>query len=139
SIFLVSNIGGMLTPLGDRPLLLGYLRGVPFTWTFRLWAHWALQVAVLLALYFIWDTRQNTREPLAALRRDRAQLEPLRVLGAANIVGLGLVVLAVALLQAPWGEAAIVVLGALSLWRTPPVTPRPNRLTPHPTLQAALL
>jgi len=138
-IFLVSNIGGMLTPLGDPPLLLGYLRGVPFTWTFRLWAHWVLQVAVLLALYFIWDTRQNTREPLAALRRDRAQLEPLRVLGAANIVGLGLVVLAVALLQAPWREAAIVVLGALSLWRTPHVTRRANGFTTYPIVEVAVL
>src|SRR3989454_8767021 len=39
-IFLVSNIGGMLTPLGDPPLFLGYLQGVPFGWTFRLWPHW---------------------------------------------------------------------------------------------------
>src|SRR5437867_270669 len=101
-IFLVSNIGGMLTPLGDPPLFLGYLRGVPFTWTFRLWAHWGLQVSVLLALYFVWDRRRYTREPIAALRRDRAQIEPLRLRGASNIVWLGLVVLAVAFLQAPW-------------------------------------
>jgi len=138
-IFLVSNIGGMLTPLGDPPLLLGYLRGVPFRWTFRLWAHWALQVAALLALYFVWDTRQYTREPLAALRRDRAQLEPLRVRGAANIVGLGLVVLAVAWLQAPWREAAIVALGALSLWRTPHVIRRANGFTTYPIVEVAVL
>src|SRR5206468_4223601 len=81
-IFLVSNIGGMLTPLGDPPLFLGHLQGVPFTWTFRLWPHWALQVVVLLALYFVWDTRQYTREPIAALRRDRTQIEPLRRRGA---------------------------------------------------------
>src|SRR5438094_14429 len=80
-IFLVSNIGGMLTPLGDPPLFLGYLQGVPFTWTFRLWPHWALQVAALLALYFVWDTRQYTREPIAALRRDRSQIEPRRLRG----------------------------------------------------------
>ena len=73
-IFLVSNIGGMLTPLGDPPLLLGYLQGVPFTWTFRLWPYWGLQVAVLLALYFVWDTREYAREPIAARRRDRAQI-----------------------------------------------------------------
>src|SRR5437867_3013212 len=39
-IFLVSNIGGLLTPLGDPPLFLGYLQGVPFWWTFRLWPMW---------------------------------------------------------------------------------------------------
>jgi len=138
-IFLVSNIGGMLTPLGDPPLLLGYLRGVPFTWTFRLWAHWALQVAALLALYFIWDTRQYTREPLAALRRDRARVEPLRLRGAANIVGLGLVVLVVAWLRAPWREAALVALGALSLWWTPHAIRRANGFTTYPIVEVAVL
>src|SRR3989442_10401476 len=107
-IFLASNIGGMLTPLGDPPLFLGYLQGVPFTWTFRLLAPWGLQVALLLALYFVWETRQYTREPIAVLRRDRSQIEPLRLSGALNIPALGLVVLAVACLTAPWREAAIV-------------------------------
>ena len=138
-IFLVSNIGGMLTPLGDPPLLLGYLRGVPFMWTLGLWAHWALQVAALLALYFIWDTRQYTREPLAALRRDRARLEPLRVRGAANIVGLGLVILAVAWLRAPWREAAIVALSALSLWRMDRAVRRANGFTTYPIVEVAVL
>ena len=71
-IFLVSNIGGMLTPLGDPPLFLGYLQGVPFTWTFRLLAHWGLQVAVLLArLLRLGHAALRPREPIAALRRDR--------------------------------------------------------------------
>ena len=52
-IFLVSNIGGLLTPLGDPPLFLGYLEGVPFTWTFRLWPHWLFAVVVLLLTYFV--------------------------------------------------------------------------------------
>jgi Na+/H+ antiporter NhaD/arsenite permease-like protein len=138
-IFLVSNIGGMLTPLGDPPLFLGYLQGVPFTWTFRLWAHWAFEVAALLAVYFVWDTRQYTREPLAALRRDRAQIEPLHLRGAANIVGLALVILAVACLQAPWREAAIVALGALSLWRTPHAIRRANGFTTYPIVEVAIL
>src|SRR5262249_61982441 len=64
-IFLVSNIGGMLTPLGDPPLFLGYLRGVPFLWTFQLWAHWGLQVVALLVLYFVWDQRGGPRRPPA--------------------------------------------------------------------------
>src|SRR5207245_2624179 len=80
-IFLVSNVGGMLTPLGDPPLFLGYLSGVPFAWTFRLWPHWLFMVAALLLLYFVWDTRQYVHESLAALRRDRAEIEPLRVRG----------------------------------------------------------
>src|SRR5437867_1279628 len=84
-IFLVSNMGGMLTPLGDPPLFLGYLSGVPFAWTFRLWPQWLFMVAVLLLLYFLWDTRRYVHEPLAALRRDRAEIEPLRVRGELGV------------------------------------------------------
>ena len=138
-IFLVSNIGGMLTPLGDPPLFLGYLQGVPFTWTFRLWAHWALQVAALLGVYFVWDTRRYAQEPIAALRRDRSRLEPLRLRGALNVVWLGLVVLAVALLHAPWRETAIVALSAVSLWRTPRAVRRANGFTPYPIVEVAVL
>ena len=66
-----ANVGGMLTPLGDPPLFLGYLHGVPFAWTFRLWPHWLFMVAVLLALYFVWDRREYVHESPAALQRDR--------------------------------------------------------------------
>jgi Na+/H+ antiporter NhaD/arsenite permease-like protein len=138
-IFLASNIGGMLTPLGDPPLFLGYLQGVPFTWTFRLLAPWGLQVALLLAIYFVWDTRQYTREPIAALRRDRSQVEPLRLRGVPNVLALGLVVLAVACLGAPWREAAIVALAALSLWRTPRAVRRANGFTAYPIVEVAVL
>jgi len=138
-IFLASNIGGMLTPLGDPPLFLGYLQGVPFTWTFRLLAPWGLQVALLLALYFVWETRQYTREPTAALRRDRSQIEPLRLSGSLNIPALGLVVLAVGCLTAPWRETAIVALAALSLWRTPRAIRRANGFTAYPIVEVAVL
>jgi Na+/H+ antiporter NhaD/arsenite permease-like protein len=138
-IFLVSNIGGMLTPLGDPPLFLGYLQGVPFTWTFRLWAPWALQVVTLLALYYVWDTRQYGREPAAALRRDRAEREPLRIRGTLNAFWLALVILAVAFLREPWREGAIVALAAVSLWRTPRDVRRANGFTGYPIVEVAVL
>ena len=138
-IFLVSNIGGMLTPLGDPPLFLGYLRGVPFLWTFRLLGHWGLQVALLLTLYFVWDTRQYENEPHGSLRRDRSQVEPLRLSGALNFVALGLVVLAVACVHAPWREAVIVLLAALSLWRTPRAIRQANGFTSYPIVEVAVL
>ena len=50
-IFAVSNIGGLLTPLGDPPLFLGFLRGVPFGWTFGLWREWLLGVGLVLCVY----------------------------------------------------------------------------------------
>ncbi|OLD76033.1 MAG: sodium:proton antiporter [Candidatus Rokubacteria bacterium 13_1_20CM_4_70_14] len=138
-IFLVSNIGGMLTPLGDPPLFLGYLQGVPFGWTFRLWPHWLLMVGVLLVTYFVWDTLLYTREPLAALRRDRARVEPLRVRGALNVLGLAGVVLAVAFLGAPAREAVLVALAAASLWRTPREIRRANGFTASPIVEVAVV
>jgi Na+/H+ antiporter NhaD/arsenite permease-like protein len=138
-VFLVSNIGGMLTPLGDPPLFLGYLQGVPFTWTFRLWPPWLLMVLALLVVYVVWDTRQYAREPLAALARDRRRVEPLRVRGAVNAIWLVGMVLAVAFLRAPVREVVIVGLAAVSLWLTPSEIRRANRFTTYPIVEVAVL
>jgi Na+/H+ antiporter NhaD/arsenite permease-like protein len=138
-IFLVSNVGGLLTPLGDPPLFLGYLKGVPFTWTFRLWRPWLVSVAVLLLVYFIWDSVVHAREPLAALRRDRTQQQPLRLVGVVNGLWLLGVVGAVALLHAPWREGVIVGLAALSLWLTPRSIRRANGFTSYPMVEVAVL
>jgi Na+/H+ antiporter NhaD/arsenite permease-like protein len=138
-IFLVSNIGGMLTPLGDPPLFLGYLQGVPFTWTFRLWRPWLFMTAVLLVTYFVWDTRVYARETPTARRRDRTEIEPLRVRGALNGLGLGLVVLAVAFLHAPWRELVIITTAAVSMWRTPAAIRRANAFTTYPIVEVAVL
>jgi Na+/H+ antiporter NhaD/arsenite permease-like protein len=138
-VFLVSNIGGMLTPLGDPPLFLGYLQGVPFTWTFRLWPQWLFMVAALLAIYFVWDTRAYARETAAARRRDRTEVEPLRVRGGLNGIGLILIVLAVAFLHAPWREIAIVAVAAASLRLTPRPIRRANNFTAYPMIEVAVL
>ncbi|MDR1962632.1 MAG: sodium:proton antiporter [Planctomycetaceae bacterium] len=56
-IFCVCNCGGCLTPLGDPPLFLGYLRGVAFSWTlFALWPAWMFVNLILIGFYFLWDT-----------------------------------------------------------------------------------
>jgi len=138
-IFIVSNIGGMLTPLGDPPLLLGHLAGVPFTWTFRLLPHWGLMLAVLLVAFFVFDSVQFSREPLAAIRRDRARNEPLRVQGGLNAIWLVGVVLAVVFLHAPWREVAIVALAAASLWLTPRRIRRDSGFSARPMVEVAVL
>src|SRR5213596_3947918 len=80
-IFIVANCGGVLTPIGDPPLLLGYLKGVPFDWTLRLWPQWLLVNGILLIVFNVWD--RWAHEP------DEKELmhEPLRVRGALSIVG----------------------------------------------------
>jgi Na+/H+ antiporter NhaD/arsenite permease-like protein len=95
-IFLVSNIGGCLLPIGDPPLFLGYLYGVPFFWTLQLWPQWALCCVVLLVVYYVWDTLAYRREARPDIRRDQTQRQPLRLRGSLNILWLAGVVLAVA-------------------------------------------
>ena len=86
-IFLVANIGGSLTPLGDPPLFLGFLHGVGFFWTLSLLPELVFSSILLLIIYFVWDTLMYRKE--TGLQAATAQeKEPLRVEGAMNFVFL---------------------------------------------------
>jgi Na+/H+ antiporter NhaD/arsenite permease-like protein len=138
-IFLVSNIGGCLTPLGDPPLFLGYLLGVPFTWTFRLLLPWLFTTALVLAVYVVWDRRAHAAEGAADLKLDAEAVRPLKVTGRGNLVLLAGVLAAVAFLAAPWRDLAIVALAVASYVRTSPAIREANRFTFHPILEVAAL
>ncbi|MCA9450677.1 MAG: sodium:proton antiporter, partial [Candidatus Omnitrophica bacterium] len=97
-IFIVCNIGGCLLPIGDPPLFLGYLRGVPFLWTFHLVYEWAFCLAVVLVIYFFWDTMMYRKEAKADIIHDETEKEPIRVRGGINTLLLLGVVFAVAML-----------------------------------------
>ena len=92
-IFIVANAGGLLTPLGDPPLFLGFLRGVPFTWTLRLAPAWALVNGVLLALFAVFDQVAVVRDrgkPRPSRPSDPAlEVGPLRLEGVINLLWLG--------------------------------------------------
>src|SRR5262249_30503462 len=65
-IFVVSNVGGCLTPIGDPPLFLGYLKGIPFWWVAEhCWPMWAVGVGLLLAIFYVIDYRNYLRAPKA--------------------------------------------------------------------------
>ena len=98
-IFLVSNIGGCLLPIGDPPLFLGYLFGVPFFWTLGLWGPWLLCCVVLLLIYYVWDSFAYRREAPESIRRDERQLQPLALKGWTNILLLATVVACVAFID----------------------------------------
>jgi Na+/H+ antiporter NhaD/arsenite permease-like protein len=138
-IFLVSNIGGCLTPLGDPPLFLGYLLGVPFTWTLRLLVPWLFTTGLVLGVYLLWDLRAHAREATTDLRRDSCEVRPLRVAGKENLVLLAGVVAAVAFLAAPAREVVIVGLAWLSFVSTDSDRRKANRFTFHPILEVAAL
>ena len=94
-IFLVSNVGGCLLPIGDPPLFLGFLRGVPFTWTLSLWKPWVFTVGTLLALYASMDAALQRREPGP---RSTAGAH-VRVIGWWHLLLLGLAATVVATVQ----------------------------------------
>jgi Na+/H+ antiporter NhaD/arsenite permease-like protein len=100
-IFVVCNCGGCLLPIGDPPLFLGYLRGVPFLWTFQLWKEWAFVNIALIVIYFLWDRFWfYPHEEKRDLRRHAAEVRRLRVNGLwPNLPLLIGVVLGVALLD----------------------------------------
>jgi Na+/H+ antiporter NhaD/arsenite permease-like protein len=92
-IFLVSNIGGALTPLGDPPLFLGFLHGVPFFWTMHILPQMVFASVLLLAIYFILDSYYFKKESKTA-QRD-AEFEPLRIEGSYNFIFLAGIIVAV--------------------------------------------
>jgi Na+/H+ antiporter NhaD/arsenite permease-like protein len=98
-IFLVSNIGGTLLPIGDPPLFLGYLRGVPFMWTLGLWPMWATACSILLFVYFVWDSILYKKESAKDHKRDETQQQPLRLQGGINFLWIGGIVATAALVD----------------------------------------
>ena len=142
-IFIVANCGGLLTPIGDPPLLLGFLKGVPFDWTLRLWPQWLLVNAILLIVFNVWDRwahEPDEKEPIH---------EPVRVRGALSIVGL-LGVLATILgagiaaaRGAPWDpgiqELAIVMIAVIAYMGTPRENRERNAFTFGPIIEVAIL
>jgi Na+/H+ antiporter NhaD/arsenite permease-like protein len=108
-IFLVSNIGGSLTPLGDPPLYLGFLKGVSFFWTTtHLFGEFLFCAVLLLAVYYVLDSiawaKEKAHAPAAGPR------EPLRLEGTVNLALIGVVVLMV-LLQGAWQPGEVVLFG----------------------------
>jgi Na+/H+ antiporter NhaD/arsenite permease-like protein len=138
-IFLVSNIGGCLTPLGDPPLFLGYLAGVPFAWTLRLAMPWLFTIGLLLAIYYLWDTKAYAREKPEDRREDRLAFRPLRVAGGENLLFLLGIVLAAAFLQAPGRELAMVALAVASMVRTQKGLREANHFSLQPILEVAAI
>ncbi len=137
-IFLVSNIGGSLTPLGDPPLFMGFLKGVPFFWTLRLFPVWALMVGAVLLVFFVLDSYQYDRETMKDIIRDRERVVPLRVKGTLNLAWVGGVVGAM-FLPFPAREGALILMAGLSLATTKRSLREENRFAYDPILEVAIL
>lgn len=157
AIFIVANCGGLLTPLGDPPLFLGMLRGVPFSWTFSLLPEWLFVNGLLLISYYALDRRMVAGENPEDLQIDRSHVTPLKLVGAGNLLAFATIVLAVALIPSvdahaiteghatigqmvPWRE--LVMLGAASasfILGSKTVRYEDNRFEFTPILEVAAL
>ncbi|MBI4565548.1 MAG: sodium:proton antiporter [Planctomycetes bacterium] len=153
-IFIVANCGGCLTPLGDPPLFLGFLNGVPFQWTLRLWPQWLVMVGALLVIFNLYDQYRFVREDLASrkdLVREVQSRKPISMEGTLNLVLLlgvmGTVLAGGFLVHPRWGETAaqlfqsmtMIGLAALSLALTSSRVRRDNEFSWHPFVEVMVL
>jgi Na+/H+ antiporter NhaD/arsenite permease-like protein len=150
AIFLMANIGGLLTPLGDPPLFLGFLRGVDFFWTLNLVPQWLFTVGIVAGIFMVFEQRAFRKEDKHLMRRELQAYLPMRVAGQINILFL-LGVVAAVLLSEPLGEVGeavgfpfmrelvMVIMVALSL-KVGPTGPRAsNHFTWNPIIEVAVL
>ncbi len=94
-IAIVANCGGLLTPLGDPPLFLLYLKGADFAWFSGMFPQWLTAGVLLLGMYMLTDRYYYGKEPAEAKLRDLQEQEPLKLTGARNFLYLGMVIAAV--------------------------------------------
>ncbi|MFC1614046.1 sodium:proton antiporter [Gemmatimonadota bacterium] len=159
-IFLVANIGGSLTPLGDPPLFLGFLHGVSFFWTLKLLPMMSMVSVILLALFFLMDTflynREQKRTTVAGGEPEETKREPISIAGLYNLIFLagimgsvlmsGMVKLGdvnVGGVHMEWQnilrDVLIICMGLLSLHFTPKTLRKENEFTWFPIQEVAYL
>ena len=115
-IFLVSNIGGALLPVGP-PLFLGFLKGVPFGWTLQnCWLQWLLTVAIVLAVFFVLDL-VNLRARKRAIHE--SEITQWRCDGAQNFLFLFALLAALIAMRPGWREPLMVLIALGSYFATP--------------------
>lgn len=153
-IFIVSNCGGLLTPLGDPPLFLGFLKGVPFLWTFILWKEWLFVCGLILIVFNLYDQFKFNREDIATPGALTEQVEPkqkLGVEGTVNFLLLAGVVAAIFFAGDPFGpdpkhpwpfgvkEGLMLGLAIVSMLFTDKHARKSNEFTFNPIIEVAVL
>lgn len=156
----VANCGGLLTPLGDPPLFLLFLRGAPFTWFLHLLPEWAFVGTILLIVYYFVDSYYYKKEDWVNLSADTREIEPIRITGKINFLFLLGVILSVAFVndgfilamksnpeigyEAPmWlkflREIILLLLISLSLYSTQKKVREQNKFSWRPIIEVAVV
>ncbi len=134
-IFLVSNIGGALTPIGDPPLFLGYLKGIPFFWLLEhVWFIWLFTIALVLAVFLLFDfrNRKGLDEPAFAGKLG------VILLGKRNFLFLAMIILVV-FLPTPWRELIMIGAAIASYFLTPHSIHQDHDFNFEPIREVAIL
>lgn len=151
-IGIVANCGGLLTPLGDPPLFMMYLRGAHFTWFLNLFPEWFVTNFLLIIIYFFVDSYYHKKEPKEAIVLDKRIIRPIKISGKLNFVWIAGVVLAVAFLNEQYfpfiksnhyykfiREAIILAMAVFSLMFTTKLTRGSNNFTWEPIKEVGYL
>jgi Na+/H+ antiporter NhaD/arsenite permease-like protein len=116
-IFIVSNVGGALTPMGDPPLFLGYLKGVPFFWLIdHVIVQWLLTLGAILAAFYVFDTRSFHHMPRRLQVEAETHAETWRFDGAVNVLLLFAIIGAVFVPDRLFLREAVMLGTAVASW-----------------------
>ncbi|HEX3718025.1 MAG TPA: sodium:proton antiporter [Verrucomicrobiae bacterium] len=140
-IFIVSNVGGCLTPVGDPPLFLGYLMGVPFWWVMARGFHiWMVGVGILLGLFFAVDYRNYLKAPRSVRAEQTGHSEEWRFDGVENLFFLAIILGAVFVNHPPFLREVLMLGAALgSYFTTKKPVHESNHFSLGPVKEVAIL
>jgi Na+/H+ antiporter NhaD/arsenite permease-like protein len=140
-IFIVSNMGGALTPIGDPPLFLGYLKGIPFFWVAEhLWYKWAIGMVAVLAVFYILDLRDFNKLPASVRHGAEGAEEEGEASGVQNIFFLVMILVAVFITRPLFLRELLMALAAVgSYYTTKADIHRKNEFNFLPIKEVAIL
>lgn len=139
-IFIVSNVGGCLTPIGDPPLFMGYLKGVPFWWVLEhCWLAWLVAVLGLIAIFYVFDRRNFLRAPKEIRELETGDEKSWTFEGLGNLWFIALILFGVLRLPIGWREAALVAAAVGSLLTTKRAIHEANEFNYEPLKEVAWL
>jgi Na+/H+ antiporter NhaD/arsenite permease-like protein len=139
-IFIVSNIGGMLTPLGP-PLLLGYIKGIPFFWFGQtLFLKWIVAAVILLVIFYFIDLKNFNRQTLAERIREISESEKFQFSGWLNVLLMCIIICSVFIDNPPFIREIILLLIAIVSYKlTSKKIHKKNYFNFHPLLEVVWL
>ena len=140
-ILIVSNVGGCLTPIGDPPLFLGYLKGVPFWWVLEhCWPMWSIAVIFLLAAFYIVDRANYLKAPKRVREELAEGADSWRFDGLFNLGFLALILVAVFVENPSFLREVLMLVAAMGSWFTTRKTiHEANHFNFHPIREVAVL